>query len=55
MGKAKFLTLDCSEARESGRVPSPNLKDVSPPVKARRGLHSDSVFEIWDFERREQV
>lgn len=54
VGKAgwnKFLTLDGSEPRESGRVPSPNLEDISPPVKAWGGLHSDAVFEIWDLEK----
>lgn len=44
----KFLTLDGSEPGKGGRVPSPNLEHVSPPVKARRSLHSDAVFEIWD-------
>lgn len=50
-GQTKFLTLDGSEPREGGRVPSPNLEDVSPPVKARRGLHSDAVFKIWGLGR----
>lgn len=52
MRQTKFLTLDGPEPREGGRVPSPNLEHVSPPVKARRGLHSDAVFEIWDLERK---
>lgn len=54
-GQTKFLTLDGSEPREGGRVPSPNLEDVSPPVKARRGLHSDAVFEIWVWKRGRRV
>lgn len=28
----KFLTLDGSEPGKGGRIPSPNLEDVSPPV-----------------------
>ena len=51
LGKArqsKVLTLDGSEPREGGRVPSSDLEHGSPPVKARRGLHSDAVFKIWD-------
>lgn len=52
MRQTKFLTLDGPEPREGGRVPSSNLEHVSPPVKARRGLHSDAVFEIWDLERK---
>lgn len=50
-GQNKFLTLDGSEPRESGRVPGPNLEDISPPVEAWRGLHSDAVFEIWKLEK----
>lgn len=52
---AGSLTLNGSEAWEGGRVSCPDLEDVSPPVQARRGLHSDAVLKVWGWERKKHT